>query len=106
MNSYVYLDYGWERVSPHKRKLQERDTLQLDRQFESLLSRIGRICAAALAGAIGFGVLAALLGSPIALLGTVLMLVLVAAALRVGEQKYRKYAAAQQTSRSYELPRS
>ncbi len=102
------LGFTLELIEPEGRIAQEKDIDPLDQQFESQLSIIGRICAGALVAAVGLVLLAIFFKSPLALLGVVGMLTLVAATLRVGEFQHKRYVAAQRSgmAQGYEFPRS
>jgi len=92
-------------VRPIVRPAQEGDIALVDRRFEAHLSIIGRLCIGSLIGALGFVLLAVILGSPFALIGTVAGLIVTAAVLRVGEVQWKRYVTAQRLGQAqrYEL---
>ena len=90
----VDLGFTLEFVEPYARIAREEDIASLDRHLELQLSIIGRVCAVALVAVVGFVFLAIFFKSPLALIGVVGMLALVAATLRVGELQHKRYVVA------------
>ena len=89
-------------VRPTVRPAQEGDISLVDRRLEAQLSIIGRVCIGSLIIALGFVLLAVILGSPFALVGTVAGLIVTAAVLRVGEVQRKRYVTAQRLRQAQE----